>query len=283
MDAESKKADISESLFDLPLIRLSVQKATVTRSCDDIISIRSAILKTAFFRNISDHLTSTQIDYVCKNIRYETFETGQTVFKQGDRGDKFYTILSGECEILVKVNSSSSQTDEDVYEEKSIFICGPGGYFGERALEFDERRAATVVALTFVETLVIEKDLYTSVIKGIGKNVTSTDSSAKAFTFRVLNKKSEYRSQEELETVARYLKKRVIFFKRFDAERQIDLIRVSTLTCVPEKSRFFSQGEIGRAFYVILSGSVEVWVQPPLEEDGNIPPPVHNIHVVLIF
>ncbi|KAG0317256.1 hypothetical protein BGZ99_006421 [Dissophora globulifera] len=65
------------------------------------------------------------------------FDDGQVVVKQGDQGDNFFIIESGEATVI-KCN------DEGV--EYAMPGLGPGQYFGELALLNDMPRAATVRA-----------------------------------------------------------------------------------------------------------------------------------------
>ena len=44
-------------------------------------------------------------------------------------------------------------------------IIGPGGFFGEIALMFDEPRTATVIAIDPVELLVFHKDEFVMLLK----------------------------------------------------------------------------------------------------------------------
>ncbi|KAF9578344.1 hypothetical protein BGW38_005901 [Lunasporangiospora selenospora] len=65
------------------------------------------------------------------------FDDGQTVVRQGDQGDNFFIIESGEA-MVTKHN--------DEGEEFPMPGLGPGQYFGELALLNDMPRAATVKA-----------------------------------------------------------------------------------------------------------------------------------------
>lgn len=64
---------------------------------------------------------------------------GQTLFREGDPGDAFYTVISGALE----VHRSDDQGRPMVLER-----LGPGQHLGELALVLDDRRAATVKALS---------------------------------------------------------------------------------------------------------------------------------------
>merc|ERR1719265_2439445 len=64
------------------------------------------------------------------------FSSGDTVIQQGDKGDNFYILESGTCEIFV--------------DDKKVMTCNPGDSFGELALMYNAPRAATVKAVTDV-------------------------------------------------------------------------------------------------------------------------------------
>ncbi len=65
---------------------------------------------------------------LCKR---ENLEDGKKVFSEGDIGNTFYLIVSGEVRILVG--------------EKEVARMGPGQIFGEMAMLEDAPRTATVV------------------------------------------------------------------------------------------------------------------------------------------
>ena len=38
---------------------------------------------------------------ISNNLKYEFAETGDTIFKQGDPGDKFYIIMKGQVQVSI--------------------------------------------------------------------------------------------------------------------------------------------------------------------------------------
>jgi len=67
----------------------------------------------------------------------ESFKEEEVVIREGDEGDKFYIVESGEFKV----------TKDGVSEEVHTRLKA-GDYFGERALLTNEARAATITAVT---------------------------------------------------------------------------------------------------------------------------------------
>ena len=74
---------------------------------------------------------------------------GETIIREGEAGDRFYVIESGEVEILGRT-------------------FGPGEAFGEIALLRDVPRTATVTAVTDVSLVTLERDVFVSAVTGHG-------------------------------------------------------------------------------------------------------------------
>jgi cAMP-dependent protein kinase regulator len=68
-----------------------------------------------------------------KAMQKVKFVEGEEIITQGDRGDKFYVLESGTCDITVKGKGS-------------VMKASRGVAFGELALMFNQPRAATVTA-----------------------------------------------------------------------------------------------------------------------------------------
>ena len=71
-------------------------------------------------------------------LRYEHYEPGQLVLKQGDVGQQIYVVTAGEAEIV-----REKPDGEDL-----VTTLGPGDHFGEVSVFTGGRRTASVRALT---------------------------------------------------------------------------------------------------------------------------------------
>ena len=67
----------------------------------------------------------------------EDHKRGKTIFKDGDRGDKFYLILSGEVRISKHILGIG---------EEALAVLQEGDYFGEMALLDEAPRSADATA-----------------------------------------------------------------------------------------------------------------------------------------
>lgn len=127
----------------------------------DIKSILSAVDDRKLRNIIKDHFLFNSLD----NIGYNEvsafflvkFRAGETVFNQGDPGDNFYIIKSGELERHIRhPRRPTSQTDSDSipdenFEATLADTLKPGHSFGELSLMYNAPRSATVRARTDVE------------------------------------------------------------------------------------------------------------------------------------
>jgi CRP-like cAMP-binding protein len=86
-----------------------------------------------------------------------TFASGAVLFREGERGDSAYLILSGK----VDVNLNSPQGPVTVAQIKEHNIVG------EMALLGDIPRTATIVATEPVETLRIRKDQFFQLLRDL--------------------------------------------------------------------------------------------------------------------
>jgi MFS family permease len=89
-------------------------------------------------------------------------EAGREIVREGEAGDRFYVIASGEVEVV---------KDGGVINEE-----GPGEFFGEISLLRDVPRTATVRAKTDVELRALERDDFIAAVTGHAASAEAADS-----------------------------------------------------------------------------------------------------------
>ncbi len=82
---------------------------------------------------------------------------GETIIQQGDEGDSYYLIDSGEAEVI--------RTDPLTDETACVSTLGPGDAFGEEALVQDGYRNATVNMVTPGKLLKLDKANFNELLK----------------------------------------------------------------------------------------------------------------------
>lgn len=81
-------------------------------------------------------LESEELAQVQKSLSDVTVAPGETLFNEGEVGDRFYIVVEGQVEVVKAIGST---------EERLLGAKGPGGYLGEMSLfEPDGRRTASV-------------------------------------------------------------------------------------------------------------------------------------------
>lgn len=80
-------------------------------------------------------------------VMQEHYEPGQTVFRQGDLGDRLYIIIKGRCDVVRRDGDS----------ERVLANLGPGEYFGEMALLNQTTRGATIQCSEPMDVLSLRK------------------------------------------------------------------------------------------------------------------------------
>jgi MFS family permease len=86
---------------------------------------------------------------------------GTEIIREGEAGDRFYVIRSGEVEVLTAGEPVATQ--------------GPGDHFGEIALLRDVPRTATVRAKTAVDLYALERDEFLSAVTGHPASAEAAD------------------------------------------------------------------------------------------------------------
>ena len=93
--------------------------------------VKTQIKKGLTNNPLFESLEAALLDVIVDAVSAKEFEAGAVVIQQGDPGDNFYVVASGELEAFLKVTG-----DEPIQEYR------PGDSFGELALMYNRRAAA---------------------------------------------------------------------------------------------------------------------------------------------
>ena len=127
------------------------------RTREDVLLLEDCLLGVKFFQ-LSDRDTRLEL---CRAVQYESFDPGYHVFREGDKGEKFYIILKG----AVSVRHRDPMRQVDV----TIATLQEGHSFGELALLKGEsnQRTASVLCTDRSEFLVLHRADYNRILNSM--------------------------------------------------------------------------------------------------------------------
>ncbi|KAL4222766.1 Rap guanine nucleotide exchange factor 4 [Mactra antiquata] len=115
------------------------------RSSEEIDIIYSRLKDIKVFEKFHPML----LQQICYYGYYEDLEKGVTLFRQGDIGTNWYTVLSGSLEVQVSESG-------DLCDSVTLCTLGPGTSFGESVLT-NRPRHATIITKDFTELIRVEQ------------------------------------------------------------------------------------------------------------------------------
>lgn len=98
--------------------------------------------------SIFEEIAPDAVDALARHLQRVSFPRRRTVFVEGEPGDDLYVIVSGS----VKIRHQTADGRETVFA-----VLGPGDVFGELALFDPGPRTSTVITLTDVETVRMDR------------------------------------------------------------------------------------------------------------------------------
>jgi serine/threonine protein phosphatase PrpC len=108
---------------------------------------RDVLVKMPLFSRLQER----ELLRIMQVVEVLAFESGQTVFSEGDRGDELFIVLSGSVEIS-RMGSVLSE-------------AGPGDHIGEMALIRSMPRSATVKALADAELIALRRSDFFEILR----------------------------------------------------------------------------------------------------------------------
>jgi cAMP-dependent protein kinase regulator len=194
------------------------KKVVIPKTPEERENIRALVKHNVFF----DHLEETEENELIDVVFDRRFEAGDTLMKEGDEGDHFYVIESGEADIFV-----ANENGNDVLVRQ----CKPGDSFGELSLMYNAPRNATVKARTPLRCWCMDRNNFKFVI--MGGNI---------------RKQERYMAfLEGIQT-----------FGTMDTAERMKLVDALIPRKVSAGSTVVRQGDIADMFYIVEKGALNV-------------------------
>ena len=163
MGAKVASSGPGTSFGELALMYNAPRAATVVSTEPSIvwqldrITFRRILMDSAFQRRrmyesfleevpLFSTLTAYERSKIADALDTHKYPAGSAIIREGDVGDKFYSLESGDAEAFKRG------------EEKPLKTYGKGDYFGELALLEDKPRAASVISKSEVKVATLGKD-----------------------------------------------------------------------------------------------------------------------------
>ncbi len=100
------------------------------------------------------HLEDNLLQELSEQFTTQHYDENETIFAEGDPGDKFYVLVRGQ----VAINTTSGN------RPLLLSVLEDGDYFGEMALRHDVPRTATAQTLIPSIMLILKRDLFTRML-----------------------------------------------------------------------------------------------------------------------
>jgi len=227
--AEDKKKAHRQALVEDDSYK-TYTKVVEPKTKDEKLLIRDAIRKNLLFKGAKDEDLDDFVDVFVQ----KRFKEGATVIKQGDAGETFYVVQSGSLEIFINVGEGEAAT-----ETRVGVPYGPGSGFGELALVYGSPRAATI---RVAEDCVLWE-------------ITRT-------AFKGLSYQNEKRAHDAKLANLKLVKIGEKLLGDILSPSQLESMALATNYQSFEKDdTIIREGERGDCFYMIVKGSVDVFVK----------------------
>jgi cAMP-dependent protein kinase regulator len=169
------------------------------------------------------HIEKDDLNLLYDALFTKIYKKDEVIIQQGDKGDNFYVVDSGVCNIYVKIG------DKEPFLVKTV---KDGDYFGELALMYGTPRAATVKAATEeVKLWAIDRMTYRKIVMG--------------------------QTQAKRELYESFLKKVPLLSSMTSYERLTVADALQTKLFEKDQN-IITEGDQGDEFYILVDGECEV-------------------------
>jgi len=119
---------------------------------DRTLTVPTAQLKALRAIEMFAPLPAPTLEALAASLQLVPITAGETIFRQGDHGDRFYIVETGEVEIEI--------------DGRVANVLGPGDHFGEIALLRDIPRTGTARARQETQLYALERDAFLGAVTG---------------------------------------------------------------------------------------------------------------------
>mmetsp|Transcript_56408 Transcript_56408/g.160127 ORF Transcript_56408/g.160127 Transcript_56408/m.160127 type:complete len:763 (+) Transcript_56408:53-2341(+) len=225
----------------------SQQPASAAQSSDELLEFLG---KVRLFKR----LPQSEHQGLAQAMKPASFNVGDQIIKQGDDGDVFYVIKSGECNVSV--------------DDAAVAKLKAGDYFGENALLRDEPRTATITASSKVECLSVTRAMFEKLglnekLEFQKRGAVGGGAAAKVDTKPPCSKTTEEKNLMADALRANDNLKTMLNLDEGKIQQMIDVMWREDVTVGTE---IIKQGDLtADYFYIVMDGSFEVLVS----QDGQ--------------
>jgi MFS family permease len=129
---------------------------------DRSLTVPTAQLKALRAIEMFAPLPAPTLEALAMSLARIDIPAGETLFRQGDHGDRFYIVETGEVEIEI--------------DGRVANVLGPGNHFGEIALLRDIPRTATARARKETQLYALERDAFLGAVTGHAESSEAAES-----------------------------------------------------------------------------------------------------------
>jgi cAMP-dependent protein kinase regulator len=150
--APRRRTSIAAESLDLTKLTESIK--VVPKTDEEAERILQILQQNVLFR----HMNKDQLNKVQGAMRLVEKEEADTIIRQGDDGDFFYIVDTGEVDVYIKTPSDENDDGAVVEPEQQLVASyGQGDSFGELAIMYNAPRAASCIARTEVRLWALDR------------------------------------------------------------------------------------------------------------------------------
>jgi CRP-like cAMP-binding protein len=249
-------------VFNPSACRAALALTPEDRSEHDIENISLFCAKIQFFAQIPDKMSRK----LFKRMTLHTFQTDDVIFLQGDPGTLFYVILTGSVRVYIR-DLTEMKTENDY--GKCVARMFMGDTFGEKALISDVPRSATIKCQENTELIVLKRDDYR-----IFSKLDILFSPRRCMD--ALKIAPSKRNEAEIAYIEEYLPHLDFFRQMPKALVKVVSRNVEYLDILADEV-VFEEGAYADGMFIILTGSVSVYIKEKKTYDVDAEDCVHSL------